>query len=113
MLSHFPQPTHCLEIPIMRTVPDPSSSAANSALATAKSFATITSKVLHSADGTPIYADAVGDPSKPSIVFVHGFGLSAVAFDGIFGDGDDGRRCWTDEVYLVRLFCCPFTRCVV
>lgn len=61
----------------------------------------IASKVLHSADGTPIYAEAVGDPTKPSVVFVHGFGLSGIAFDGIFGDEEEGKEKWINEVYLV------------
>ncbi|KAH8105165.1 Alpha/Beta hydrolase protein [Cristinia sonorae] len=61
-----------------------------------------TSTVVQSADGTPIYADSVGDASKPSIIFVHGFGLSGIAFDGIFEEGSEGRNQWEDDVYLVR-----------
>ncbi|KZO91373.1 alpha/beta-hydrolase [Calocera viscosa TUFC12733] len=44
----------------------------------------ITAKLLTSSDGTKIYAEATGDPSKPSIIFVPGFALSAVVFDGLF-----------------------------
>ncbi|TCD61979.1 hypothetical protein EIP91_007643 [Steccherinum ochraceum] len=68
----------------------------------AASSSRIVTKVLQSADGTPIYAEAVGDASKPSVVLVHGFAVSSIAFDGIFGEGDEGRDSWLDEVYLVR-----------
>ena len=51
---------------------------------------------ITSADGTKLYADAVGDPSKPSIVFIHGFALSASVFDSIFLEKSD-----TNEFYLV------------
>lgn len=44
----------------------------------------VTSKYVTSSDGVKIYADAVGDPANPSIVFIHGFMLSAMAFDNIF-----------------------------
>lgn len=52
---------------------------------------------LKSADGTEIYADAAGDPSKPGAVFIHGFSLSAALFDVIFAD-----PMWTEVLYLVR-----------
>ncbi|KAF9467592.1 Alpha/Beta hydrolase protein [Collybia nuda] len=55
------------------------------------------SKVLISADGTEIYADAIGDRAKPALVFIHGFSLSSVVFDSIFADHE-----WTNHVYLVR-----------
>lgn len=54
------------------------------------------SKVLVSADGTEVYADAVGDPAKPAVVFIHGFSLSTIVFDTIFND-----QLWIDQVYLV------------
>ncbi|KZT62281.1 alpha/beta-hydrolase [Calocera cornea HHB12733] len=57
----------------------------------------LTAKLLTSADGTPIYAEAVGDPSKPSIVFVPGLALSAVVFDPLF---DNARLL--SKYYLVR-----------
>ena len=50
-----------------------------------------------SADGTRIYSEAVGDHTKPCIVFIHGFQLSSVAFDPIFNNLE-----WTDQLYLVR-----------
>lgn len=66
---------------------------------------TSVSKFLRSADGTQIYADALGDPSKPAVVLIHGFGQSAVSFDTIFEDVE-----YLEHVYLVRvvesgLFC--------
>lgn len=54
------------------------------------------SKVVVSKDGTEIYADAVGDPTNPALVFIHGFSLSSIVFDSIFAD-----QLWTDHVYLV------------
>ncbi|KAF8915012.1 Alpha/Beta hydrolase protein [Mucidula mucida] len=53
-------------------------------------------RMLTSADGTPIYADATGDPTKPALVFIHGFGLCASAFDGIFDDPE-----WSESLILV------------
>ncbi|KXN92506.1 AB hydrolase superfamily protein YdjP [Leucoagaricus sp. SymC.cos] len=52
--------------------------------------------MLVSADGTEIYANAVGDPSKQAIVFIHGFAWSLMAFDDIFDDPQ-----WTSQMYLV------------
>jgi len=43
-------------------------------------------KLLTSTDGHKIYAKAVGDCSKPSIVFIHGFTLSSLVWDDIFTD---------------------------
>lgn len=53
-------------------------------------------KILTSSDGTKIYADASGNPDKPSIVFVHGQGLSGAVFDNIFFN-----KQYTEELYLV------------
>lgn len=55
---------------------------------------------VDSADGTRIYAEAVGDPAKPPMVFIHGGSLSSIIFDPIFNDTK-----WTDRLYLA----CPFT----
>ncbi|KZT52832.1 alpha/beta-hydrolase, partial [Calocera cornea HHB12733] len=55
------------------------------------------SKLVHSADGTPIYAEALGDPSKPALVFVHGFALSLTCFDDVFSDPG-----WREAAYLIR-----------
>lgn len=57
------------------------------------------SRVLTSSDGTEIYADAIGDPTKPAIVFVHGFTLSAAVFDNVFIND-----MYTKEFYLVGPF---------
>ncbi|KAJ6449583.1 Alpha/Beta hydrolase protein [Mycena sanguinolenta] len=54
-------------------------------------------RLLTSADGTKIFAEARGDPSKPAIVFIHGFGFGAMAFNDIFND-----PIWLNRVYLVR-----------
>jgi pimeloyl-ACP methyl ester carboxylesterase len=53
--------------------------------------------ILQSVDGTAIYAEAVGDPSKPALVFIHGFSMSCIAFDAIFAD-----QQWNSAAYLVR-----------
>ncbi|KAG2014999.1 hypothetical protein CC2G_008312 [Coprinopsis cinerea AmutBmut pab1-1] len=50
-------------------------------IATAQSHTTVTSS-----DGTGIYATAVGNPELPSIVFIHGFALSAKVFERLFSD---------------------------
>ncbi|KAJ7592429.1 Alpha/Beta hydrolase protein [Mycena floridula] len=55
------------------------------------------SKVLTSNDGTKIHADAVGDPLKPAMVFIHGCSLGSILFEGIFTDPK-----WLDALYLVR-----------
>ncbi|KAJ7688999.1 alpha beta-hydrolase [Mycena rosella] len=52
---------------------------------------------LKSADGTDIYAEALGDSYKPAVVFIHGFSMSSMAFDAIFSDPK-----WIASVYLVR-----------
>lgn len=39
-----------------------------------------------SADGTPIFAEAAGDPSKPTIVFLHGLSSTGLAWDKVFSD---------------------------
>ncbi|KAK0471662.1 Alpha/Beta hydrolase protein [Armillaria novae-zelandiae] len=42
------------------------------------------SDLVPSKDGALIYADAAGDPTKPCLVFVHGFTLSGAVFDNLF-----------------------------
>ncbi|KAF8885167.1 Alpha/Beta hydrolase protein [Infundibulicybe gibba] len=57
-------------------------------------------KFLTSADGTSIYAEAVGrtpGPGVPTIVFIHGLLMSSAVFDTIFTDD-----AWTRNTYLVR-----------
>ncbi|VDB86522.1 unnamed protein product [Peniophora sp. CBMAI 1063] len=54
-------------------------------------------RYLKSADGTVVYAEAVGDPSDPQIIFLHGFSLSTIVFDSIFYDPR-----YAKQFYLVR-----------
>lgn len=54
-------------------------------------------KNITSEDGTAIYADAIGDPSKPQIVFIHGLCLSGAVFDDVFADVR-----YSSEFYMVR-----------
>lgn len=54
-------------------------------------------KNLTSKDGTTIYSDAIGDPSKPHIVFVHGLSLSGAVFNDVFADAR-----YNSEFYMVR-----------
>ncbi|KAJ7982841.1 Alpha/Beta hydrolase protein [Mycena polygramma] len=56
-----------------------------------------TGRVLKSADGTDIYAEGLGDSSKPAVIFIHGFSMSSMAFNAIFSDPQ-----WIASVYLVR-----------
>ncbi|KAF4596230.1 hypothetical protein EYR40_008084 [Pleurotus pulmonarius] len=60
-------------------------------------FSVTTSKTVKSRDGTPIFAQATGDPTKQSIVFVHGFALSGVAFDRLVANPK-----FRSDFYLVR-----------
>ncbi|KAJ7817246.1 hypothetical protein B0H14DRAFT_2374140 [Mycena olivaceomarginata] len=54
-------------------------------------------KLLLSSDGTPIYAEASGNPANPSVVFAHGFALSGIVFDKLFSDPR-----MLEKLYLVR-----------
>ncbi|KAJ7139973.1 Alpha/Beta hydrolase protein [Mycena crocata] len=54
-------------------------------------------RIMKSADGTEIYAEALGDSLKPAIIFIHGFSMSSMAFDAIFSDPQ-----WSTNAYLVR-----------
>lgn len=54
-------------------------------------------RVLTSSDGLKIYAEAAGNSSGPSIVFVHGLTLTAACFDAFF---EDSRLL--QQFYLVR-----------
>ncbi|KAI5996871.1 alpha beta-hydrolase [Pisolithus orientalis] len=54
-------------------------------------------KRILSDDGTPIYAEAVGNSSLPSIIFIHGLGLSSIVFEKLFQD-----RTLLNNAYLVR-----------
>ena len=63
------------------------------------------SKVVHSADGTPIYAEAVGDHTNVHVVFVHGMSFSGAAFDSVFGD-----KTLLSKLYMVRVITTGFSR---
>lgn len=47
---------------------------------------TLTEKTLTSSDGAAVYAVAAGNPTNQSIVFIHGFALSAAVWEGILKD---------------------------
>lgn len=55
------------------------------------------SKFVSSEDGTKIWTDAVGDPSKPSVVFIPGASSSALIFEKQFEDSE-----LTKDLYLVN-----------
>jgi len=46
----------------------------------------ITSKTVISKDGTPIYAEAAGNPHGPQVILAHGFACTHNAFDPLFYD---------------------------
>ena len=55
-----------------------------------------------SVDGTRIWAEATGTPSKPAIVFIPGFSYTSLVFD----------KQWTDpfmktNFFMVRYHTCP------
>ena len=47
-----------------------------------------------SADGTQIWAESTGDPSKPPVVFIPGFSCTSLAFD----------KQWADPSMKANLF---------
>ena len=53
-----------------------------------------------SSDGTSIYAEAVGDPRNPHVVFIHEATLSASVYDELFKDPR-----LTEHLFLVRIPC--------
>ena len=54
-------------------------------------------KFITSEDGTKIWTNAAGDPSKPSVVFIPGASSSALIFDKQFEDHE-----LTKNLHLVR-----------
>lgn len=56
-------------------------------------------KVLTSADGAAIYAEAKGDQSKPAVVFIHGFSVSSQVVENVFNDSK-----WLEQAYLASLY---------
>lgn len=63
---------------------------------TLSSSSTSSAEIVLSADGTEIYADATGNPSNPSIVFIHGLGLSGAVWNDIFA-----TQKYSRDFYLV------------
>ena len=43
-------------------------------------------QILTSSDGTKIWSESAGNPSKPALVFIHGLSCSALGFDKQFVD---------------------------
>ena len=60
----------------------------------------LTSKIVHSKDGSEIYAEASGDPTKIPIVFVHGMACSGASFDEFWA-----LQEIQENFHLVRSFC--------
>jgi pimeloyl-ACP methyl ester carboxylesterase len=58
--------------------------------------ANMNGRVLTSSDGGCVYAEAFGDPTKPPIVFIHGFSLTAAVWEALFREA--GLK---DHFYLV------------
>jgi pimeloyl-ACP methyl ester carboxylesterase len=50
-----------------------------------------------SADGTKIFAEAIGNPSNPVVVFVHGFSSSGLVFEKQFANS-----MMQENLYQVR-----------
>lgn len=56
----------------------------------------MSARFLTSSDGGLVYAEAFGEPSKPPIVFIHGFSLSAAVWEALFKE-----TSLKDHFYLV------------
>lgn len=61
-------------------------------------FAPSTVKVVTSADGTPIFAEATGNHANPHVVLTAGLGLSASIYDEFVQD-----KQLLDSLYIVGL----------
>jgi hypothetical protein len=72
-------------------------------------------KIATSLDGTKIWAEAVGDPSNPALVWVHGFATSALYFNKPFNDPDYLSKFYmasTDfKLYAAQFNACSVTYC--
>jgi len=53
--------------------------------------------LIRSKDGTQLWVEAKGDTSKPALVWIHGYPLSSLVFDGQFED-----EAYLNEFYMVR-----------
>jgi pimeloyl-ACP methyl ester carboxylesterase len=58
---------------------------------------TLDSRTLISADGSAIFTEAIGDPSRPAVIFGHGMCADCSVFDVLF-DRTDVQR----SIYAVR-----------
>ncbi|KAJ7183273.1 alpha/beta-hydrolase [Mycena filopes] len=58
---------------------------------------TSTTKILHSSDGTAIFAEATGDPANPHLVLLSGLSLSGCVFDDMCA-----RPRLLESLYVVR-----------
>jgi pimeloyl-ACP methyl ester carboxylesterase len=65
-----------------------------SLLALVSLIASVMAVNVTSADGTNIWAESTGDPSKPAVVFIPGFSCTSLAFD----------KQWTDPTMKANLF---------
>lgn len=54
-------------------------------------------QLVASADGTPIWAQAAGNPNNPAVVFIHGFSCTGLSFSKQFSDPD-----LLQNLYLLR-----------
>ncbi len=52
---------------------------------------------LTSDDGTKIWAEATGNPTKPPVIFIHGLACTALVFEKQFSD-----REMLENLYLIR-----------
>jgi len=55
-------------------------------------------QLIQSHDGTKIWAQAAGNPSKPAVVFIHGFSCTALHFSKQFSDSE-----LLENLYLVSI----------
>lgn len=68
---------------------------------------TIQSRSVTSADGTKIWAEAIGDASKPAVIFVHGFSGCRLVFEKQFEDPRLVERLFLVRSFFLSLF--PFS----
>lgn len=57
----------------------------------------LSQKIVKSRDGTDIFAEAIGDPSKPHVVFVHGYTANGTSFDPLWA-----LPSLQQELYAIR-----------
>lgn len=64
-----------------------------------------------SEDGTRIWADHIGDPSKPAVVFIPGFSCTSLAFEKQWNDPALLKDLHLVRVVLRALFSTYLTMC--